>query len=445
MKRVIAGLMFVHRYLGLAFCLIFVIWFASGIVMVYKRMPEYCAEERLARMPALDAAGIRVTPAQALEVAGFGEAPRRVLLTSFQGAAGLPVLRRLRFVHRVSPTTAALSMSWTVRLRWPLLRRQFPESRGTVRYLDGLEQPDQWTINNRFGNSGVLHHIGLGDGAGTELYVSEATGEIVQKTDRSSRFWGYLGPVMHWFYFTPLRAQRGPLWNNLVVYGSVVGLLPVHPRDRHRRLPLLRLTPVHAGHLDESVCGLAAVAPLCRPAVWRLHVHMDVQRPADDDAVQLVRPGRARPAQQVRAIRGDGVDLAAFNVPPGAAIAEFQKRFQPKEVELLQFMGEPFYAAYERADLVARAHQDTARYVAPGATLARVLVTASGDTPRVKEGFTQDELVAAARAAMPGFTTSSRIEIRSSKCSSKEKLSSALSLSTKSSSEEAPDRTSSFW
>ena len=49
MKRVTPALMFVHRYLGAAFCLIFVVWFASGIVMVFKRMPEYSMRERLAR------------------------------------------------------------------------------------------------------------------------------------------------------------------------------------------------------------------------------------------------------------------------------------------------------------------------------------------------------------------------------------------------------------
>ena len=102
--------------------------------------------------------------------------------------------------------------------------------------------------------------------------------------------------------------------------------------------------------------------------------------------------------EQVRAIRGDGVNLAAFTVPPAAALTEFQKQFQPKEVELLQFMGEPYYAAYARADLSNRAHQDTARYVEAGATLARVLVSADGDTPRVKEnGFTQEELTTASR------------------------------------------------
>jgi hypothetical protein len=402
MKRLIPALMFVHRYLGLAFCLIFVIWFASGIVMVYKRMPEYTAEERLARMSVLDAAGFRMTPAQALDAAGFSSAPRRVVLTSFQGR---PVYRF--FVDFGSSTVYADDGSFVDVVdregALAIAARAFPESRSTIQYLAGLEQPDQWTINNRFENSGVLHHIGLGDDAGTELYIAEGTGEITQKTDRSSRFWGYLGPVMHWFYFTPLRAQRAPLWNNLIVYGSVVGCLlcilgiviGVYRFSASRRFMRGTSMSPYVGWLQWhhyagllfgvftftwTFSGLLTMTPFN----W-----FDQGGPT---------------GQQVRAIRGEGVDLAAFNVPPGAALAEFQRRFQPKEVELLQFMGEPFYAAYERADFSNRAHQDAVRYVAPGATLARVLVTANGDTPRVKEnGFTQDELLAAARAAMPGM------------------------------------------
>jgi len=55
-KRTISLLTTFHRYLGLVFCLIFVVWFASGIVMVYARMPEYAAAERLARLAPVDAA-----------------------------------------------------------------------------------------------------------------------------------------------------------------------------------------------------------------------------------------------------------------------------------------------------------------------------------------------------------------------------------------------------
>ena len=49
MKRFMSALIVVHRYVGLVFCLVFLIWFASGIVMIYKRMPEFSAAERLQR------------------------------------------------------------------------------------------------------------------------------------------------------------------------------------------------------------------------------------------------------------------------------------------------------------------------------------------------------------------------------------------------------------
>jgi hypothetical protein len=249
------------------------------------------------------------------------------------------------------------------------------------------------------------------------VYIAEATGEIVQKTDRSSRFWGYLGPVMHWFYFTPLRAERGPLWNNLIVWGSVIGcglcvlgiVIGVYRFSASRRFRRgTSMTPYvgwlqwhhYAGLLfgvftfTWTFSGLLTMTPFN----W-----FDQGGPT---------------GAQVRAIRGDGVDLAAFDVLPGAALGEFQKRFPPKEVELLQFMGEPFYAAYERAGLSNRAHQDTARYEG-GATLSRLLVTATGDTPRVKDGFSQEELTAAAttisgpaacacRRCVPNLTTRSR-------------------------------------
>ncbi len=65
-------------------------------------------------------------------------------------------------------------------------------------------------------------------------------------------------------------------------------------------------------------------------------------------------------------------------------------------------MDAPFYAAYHRADPSARAHQDAARFAPGGLGLSRVLLTADGG-PQVKDGFTHDELLVAARAAMFGM------------------------------------------
>lgn len=51
--------------MGVALCLLFFLWFTSGIVMMYWGYPAVRAEDRLARSPRLDAFQIRLSPAEA--------------------------------------------------------------------------------------------------------------------------------------------------------------------------------------------------------------------------------------------------------------------------------------------------------------------------------------------------------------------------------------------
>ena len=63
-----------HRYLGIGLGLLFVIWFASGIGMIYARgMPSLTEELRLERLAPLDLESIRLTPSEAAEQAGIGD------------------------------------------------------------------------------------------------------------------------------------------------------------------------------------------------------------------------------------------------------------------------------------------------------------------------------------------------------------------------------------
>jgi hypothetical protein len=400
MKRFMSALIVVHRYVGLVFCLVFLSWFASGIVMIYKRMPEFSAAERLQRLPALDAASVKLTPAQAFEAAGLQGMPQRVLLTSFRSR---PIYRFLfeagslsvfaddgSYVDGVDSETAVA-----------IAAAMFPEGGANVRYLDSRTEPDQWTITNRFSSTGTLHRVSLGDAARTEVYVAEATGEIAMKTDRSSRFWGYAGPVMHWFYFTPLRVARAPLWNDLIVYGSVIGcvlcvlgiVIGLYRFSLSRRFMRgTSMTPYagwlrwhhYAGLLFGVVTFTWTFSGLLTMTPWNLF------------------PSAGPTGDQVRAIRGEGIDLGRFMLSPSDAVGELRSRFQPKELELLQFMGTPFYAAYERPDVSARPHQDAARYAPGDQRAVRVFVSAGSGPPGIREGFTQDELLTAARAAMGG-------------------------------------------
>lgn len=56
---------YTHRWLGIAGALLFAGWFASGVVMMYARMPRLSPEERLMRLPALDLSKAAVDPADA--------------------------------------------------------------------------------------------------------------------------------------------------------------------------------------------------------------------------------------------------------------------------------------------------------------------------------------------------------------------------------------------
>src|SRR5262249_22453453 len=70
------SLILIHRYLGIVFSLLFLVWFISGIAMIYARgMPELTSESRLEHLPVLSPASIRLNPGQALAKAQLGGPP----------------------------------------------------------------------------------------------------------------------------------------------------------------------------------------------------------------------------------------------------------------------------------------------------------------------------------------------------------------------------------
>jgi PepSY-associated TM region len=404
MKRAIAVPTTVHRYLGLVFCLIFVVWFASGIVMVYARMPEYGAAERLARLAPVDGASIRLAPAEALEQATLADAPARIRISTLRSR---PVYRF--FVQGEWVTVFADDGSVLEQLSpdaaLDVARDAFPSERGTARFVETLREADQWTIGMRGG--GPLHVVSLGDAAATNVYVASDTGEIVLKTDRSSRFWGYAGPVMHWFYFRPLRV-KGELWYNLIVYGSVVGcilcviglVIGVYRYSLARLRAGMSATP-YAGWLRWHHYAGLIFGVITFTWLFSGLLSMEPWGISEDPA-----PRRA----QVVAIRGDGVDAARFTMTPPQVLETLRRepglearpeltrrphaldRSEPdverrdafgsaREIELIQFMDAPFYRVQD---------QD-----------GRMLLLTADHGPDVKQGFTESELRAAAIAAMP--------------------------------------------
>src|SRR5687767_5415338 len=214
-------LIYTHRWLGIAGCIVFLVWFVSGVVMMYERMPRLTAQERLWRLPEVDVSQLRVTPAEAASAAAV--TPERFRIST---SGDRPVYRFFSegrwttvFADTGEPLDR-LSADQAV----ALARRFIPEHASTMRHAGRLEKPDQWTIDGGLPQFLPLHRISLEDEAGTYIYISERTGEAVMKTTARRRVWGFLGAVLHWTYFTPFRLQAN-LWKQTIIYGSLIGCL----------------------------------------------------------------------------------------------------------------------------------------------------------------------------------------------------------------------------
>ncbi|HYE87386.1 MAG TPA: PepSY domain-containing protein [Vicinamibacterales bacterium] len=209
--RTARALIYTHRWLGVALGLLFVVWFASGIVMIYARMPELSATERLARLPALHPSTIRAAPPSEGEIA-------RLVISSLESR---PIYRLSvnGRTHTIFADTGdpvpAVDHDQALRIA-----RAFHGGTHALRYDARLTDADQWSFGIRARMP--VHRIAVDDPQSTVLYVAEHGGDVLLKTTGSGRFWGWTGAVLHWWYFTPLR-RSSSLWSSAIVWSSIAG------------------------------------------------------------------------------------------------------------------------------------------------------------------------------------------------------------------------------
>jgi hypothetical protein len=209
-------LVYTHRWLGITGCLLFTTWFASGIVMMYARMPALGAGDRHAHQQPVDLRTAHITADHAAQA--FGLVPQRVRIGML---AGRPVYRFLsggRWTTVFADDGRRLERLTTEQALTEA--RRFAPAGASITYDAYLPDADQWTLEQRA--LLPMHRVAVNDPAATYLYLSDRSGEAVVETTRRGRAWGYAGAVVHWLYFTPLRRHTA-LWTQTIVWTSVAG------------------------------------------------------------------------------------------------------------------------------------------------------------------------------------------------------------------------------
>ena len=212
--------MVLHRWVGILLCLFFAMWFASGLVMIYVPFPSLPQSERLEAASTISISNFQNLP-YAVKATGLNNIDR----VRVQNYLGQPLL-----VVEGEGTAKAIYLNNSIPL--PPLRKE--DSAEVIAYYSGaavselnVEGPidyDQWIVHEKFDQYRPMYRVSLNDQSKTELYVSQSTGEVLQRTTASQRAWNYFGSIPHWLYLTVIR-RDWQLWDSLVWWVSLVGII----------------------------------------------------------------------------------------------------------------------------------------------------------------------------------------------------------------------------
>jgi hypothetical protein len=392
------ALILTHRYLGIPLSIVFVVWFISGIVMMYAGgMPSLSPEARLARLPPVDLARVTLTPLEAANRAAA--AAGDVALIS---VLGRPAYRFQSFGSAtVFADDGAILEPVDVATARAIASRFLEVPENLINSVGIVAEPDQWTLTLQ--RALPLYKFRVLDDAATELYVSPSLAEVMLVTTGATRALAWAGTIPHWFYVTPLRVNQ-PVWYWTVVWVSAVGCVlallglvlgvlqfrPTRPFRLGASIPYRGSMRWH--YITGAVFGVFTLTWVfsglmsMEPFDWTREEGLDI--PYD-------------------VFSGGPLDLERFPALDGAALAAAVDGRAIKELELLRIQDEPHYlvrvASADSSGGPDRQHQPYP--LAADARGGELLIDAS--TLRVRHTpFSVESLLARLQTALPDTAVS---------------------------------------
>ena len=259
LSRIKRWILLGHRWLGIGTCLLFFLWFLSGVVMMYVGHPKLTWQERLEHLPPLEASQPLLSPADAFQQAGIQGTVTDLRLANAR--AGQPVYiaqvrpdarpapdaprpapslvtldaRTGTLLPPTDPATALASAQVYLEqggLSHPSSSSALPASSprqpspagaqdtpGKPLY-QGITVEDAHTHSAAMDLHRPLHKVLLPDAEQTLLYISGTTGEVVRDAPRLERGFNYLGAWLHWLY---LFRDTAIDWTDLIIWLSIIG------------------------------------------------------------------------------------------------------------------------------------------------------------------------------------------------------------------------------
>lgn len=219
MIRITKLMLTIHRILGSLLSILFLVWFLSGLVMIYHTFPRADRADKRAKMDYLRAADL--PSLQTIkDRLPEGEPIKSITLNSYLGQTVFHIRTDKNSYDIPADSTETLPVIDGKRIRetaslW---------CTAPVEKVDTLYALDQWIPFGNLKKEFPIYKFHFADQERHQLYISSKSGEVLQYTDKDSRLWAWLGAIPHWVYFTSLR-QDAELWIKVVVWLSGIGCI----------------------------------------------------------------------------------------------------------------------------------------------------------------------------------------------------------------------------
>ena len=317
---------FLHKLTGCLLCVLFFMWFASGIVMIYHGFPRASSDKQLELQKPL-ADGLPAV------------AELQAALTDTAVIQGLSVQMYLdEPVFKIGPDRNAEMISArdftpVEETRESLIRTWCD---APVARIDTLTRLDQWIPFGSNRKELPIYRYHFTDPERHQLYIGSQTGRVLQFTSHKERVWACFSAIPHWVYFTRLR-QELKTWRIFIKWAAGIGcvmlilgfVLAIRVAVKTRKLKPYKKKWYNWHYILGFVFGLIA-------AIFAFSGLMSLEDLPDFLRKGERKIGEVRPREQV----ATGAPLEEYVLDYRDALAAYP---QAKILEWSDFRGSPYY------------------------------------------------------------------------------------------------------
>ncbi len=213
MKKIIRLFFSLHRVIGTIIALFFLMWFLTGLVLIYHPYPRLSNAQKYALQETLPDSLPDIHTYMRSESEGI----QNLRIRQFQNQTLLSYTKNKKkhtrcadTLQNVLPITFATAQTAAQRCL-----------NANIRQVDTLHQREQWVLYSKYEQDLPIYRFYFNDPRQHEIFVSSRSGEVLQITNFQSRLWAWLGAIPHKFYLPFIRRDLD-IWKVCITIGGIL-------------------------------------------------------------------------------------------------------------------------------------------------------------------------------------------------------------------------------